>query len=672
MLRKIFFAGILLFIVPGTMQAQTDTILNRYKQYLFASVDTGANIRQLAASISATTHQWNDINYSDTEPANWQPLTHLKRVRDLALAWANPKSALYHRQPVWTAINYGLNHWLEKKYKSSNWWHNEIGVPQCMRDIIILLRSDLSAQSLNKSMKVLAQYRIQNNGVGANLIWSADLGFHYAALTGNDALMQKCIDLMLKEIKITTGEGVQPDYSFHQHGARLQMYQYGKAFLWDNVRLAWQVRETKFAFPEGKIKILEEFVLNGWQWMARGIHTVPGTMDRSLSRTDELNSADIRKLIPYLTVLSQPANNQFKTTSLLQDGKISLEGYRFYPYSDFTAYQQKDFSFFLKTISSRTLVTESINNENLKGYLLNSGDAYLIRDGNEYFNLMPVWNWLHLPGITAFKGAAKINRRPFTGAVSNGRSGLTVMDYQLEDSTGQKQIFAHKSWVSHGDLVVCLIAGLSAQQVNSPVYTTLDQSRWRGKVTVNDPDNVLKAGNHQLNNVKWIHHAGFAYIPLAPATINLKLGVVSGNWKSINSSLSSQTIQDSVFMPVLNHGSTPSGLNTGYVLAYCKTAKEAEKLANRPLCNIIHNDSNCQAVQFNDGTIMAAFFSPGTMLIRNEELSVDNPCLIMISDNNIYASNPAHSAINVQLKWGNKVFGLQLNENGSSAMRKAR
>jgi len=668
MRRKVFFVVILLLAVSAGLWAQTDTILNRYKQYLFATADDGADIRQLAATINTKTQQWHDINYNDTEPANWQPLIHLKRVRDLALAWANPASAFYHQHYVWTAMNYGLNHWLEKRYHSSNWWHNEIGVPQCMRDIIILLKSDLSARNLNESMEVLAQYRIQKNGVGANLTWSADLGFHYAALTGNEALMRQCIDLMLKEIKVSTGEGVQPDFSFHQHGARLQMYQYGKAFLWDNVRLAWQVRGTKFAFPDDKIKILNEFVLDGWLWMARGIHTVPGTMDRSSSRVGELNSPDIRKLIPYLAALSQPANNQIKKANLIQNGKTALKGYRFYPYSDFTAYQQNEFSFFLKTISTRTLATESINHENLKGHLLNSGDAYLIRDGNEYFNLMPVWNWSHLPGVTAFEKASQIDKEPFTGAVSDGKSGLTVMDYRLSDSTRQGYISAHKFWASHDNLVVCLIAGLSAHQVDGPVYTTLDQSRWLGKVTVNHAGNVLKAGNHRLSNVQWIHHAHFAYIPLVPAAIDLKLGAVSGSWKSINASLSSQTIQDSVFMPVLSHRLTPAGLNTGYVLAYCQTAKGAENIAARAPWHIVQNNSTCQVVQFKDGTAMAAFFSPGAVLIAGEKLSVDKPCLIMLSGNHIYASNPARAAISVQLKWGHKTYPLQLNENGSSAV----
>jgi chondroitin AC lyase len=160
---------------------------------------------------------------------------------------------------------------------------------------------------------------------------------------------------MIEEIHITTDDGIQPDYSFHQHGARLQMYQYGAAFLKGNTRIAWQLRGTKWSYPHEKINMLIDFVLNGWQWMARGIYTVPGTIDRSCSRRDALSNADLRDMLPYLTQLDPGKANEFQAMLLRQNNSgTPLNGFRYYPYSDFTVYHQKDFSFFLKTISSRT------------------------------------------------------------------------------------------------------------------------------------------------------------------------------------------------------------------------------------------------------------------------------------------------------------------------------
>ena len=359
-----------------------DTILNRYKQYLFATLTIQKDADKLAASLNKN-GQWNDINYQDNEKAGWKPLIHLNRLRDLAFAYAKPQSKFYHQLEILQAAKSALNHWLQTRYKCPNWWHNEIGVPQQIRDVIILLQKDLSTNELQGALEIMAQYQIHDNSTGANLTWSADLGTHYALLTNNKALAQKCRDLIIEEIKITTGDGVQPDYSFHQHDKRLQMYQYGGAFLRENVRLAWELRGTSLSFPKEKINLLTDFVLQGWQWTTRGINTVPGTMDRSASRRDALHSSDIRQLIPYLIDVIPGRKNDLLSIADHQNGRGSLVGFRYFPYSDFAAYQQPGFSFFVKTISTRTLATESINSENLKGHLLNSGDAYFIRDGNE-------------------------------------------------------------------------------------------------------------------------------------------------------------------------------------------------------------------------------------------------------------------------------------------------
>lgn len=662
MRRGIIVIVALLCLAIRPAQAQTDTLLNRYKQYILNTIEPEGDMRQSTISLNEK-HQWNDINYKDSSLANWQLLNHLKRIRDLALVWTNPRSGFYKSEATWKTIDAALDLWLEKRYKNPNWWHNEIGVPQYMRDIIILLKEKLSPQQLHDAMEVLAQFHVQGSGAGANLTWSADLGFHYGLLTNNWQLMQKCRDLLLKEIKITTGEGVQPDFSFHQHGNRLQMYQYGEAFLLDNVRLAWELRGTSLSFPEEKIRILSDFVLKGWQWMARGINTIPGTMDRSASRKDALKSADIRKLIPYLCEINPAKATDFKAIADRQNGKGSLEGYRYYPYSDFTAYQQKDFSFFLKTISDRTLPTESINRENLKGHLLNSGDAYLVRDGNEYFNLMPVWKWEYLPGVTSFKGADHIKRTEFSGSVSDGGQGFIAMDYRLEDKDRKKSVSARKFWGSHDNLVICLVADLEIHNTGEEVYTTLDQCRWRADVSVNKVKHILSEGSYPLDRLKWMYHSGFAYIPLKPARVDLTLTTLSGSWKSINNSLPDSVVEEKIFMPVLplKEGSS------GYVMASCPSARSANWLAKKHPWKVLRNDKNCQAVKFEDGTLMAAFYSSGYLTLKgNKKLEVDKPCLVLISENKLYANDPTQKGGPLSVKFMNKPFYLQLSDHGFS------
>ncbi|WP_205509826.1 polysaccharide lyase family 8 super-sandwich domain-containing protein [Longitalea arenae] len=648
-------------------EAQTDTILERYKAYLFRTAALQMSSGNGWSAPLNAQGQWPDINYEDREPAAWKVSLHLQRVKEMAQRWAMPTAAQFHNQQLWEKINTALDHWLLKRYQSANWWHNEIGVPRYMRDILVLLRNELAPARLKASLEILAQHNVRNNAVGGNLIWCADLGLHYGALTNDPALMLRCRQLVLKEIQITKGEGIQPDYSFHQHGSRLQMYQYGKAYLWESLRLAWQLQGTSLAFPEEKVTILTNAVLEGWQWMARGIHTVPGTMDRSSSRKGELQAADLRSLMPFIRELEPARDTAFKQMAAAQNGVRSLNGYRYYPYSDFAAYHRPGFSFFLKTISARTLPTESINRENLQGKLLNSGDAYLIKDGREYFDLMPVWNYALLPGVTGFEDAHMINRKEFVGAVASGAEGFSVMEYVLKDSSGAQTLAARKFWGCYQDVVICLLSGMTAKNISGKIYTALDQCRWRGNVTINKPAQVIDEGIHTIKGVNWIHHAGFAYMPLSPATIELHLKKVTGSWTSINASGTTEKVTEKVFMPVMVHDSTST---SGYVLARCAKPGDAKNLFNKPGWKVLRNDTLCQALRCNDGTMMAAFYSPGKLESGKDTIETDQPCLVLIKDDIVYASDPTHKGITVHLTAAGRSFKLSLPVDGLTVSKR--
>jgi chondroitin AC lyase len=662
MKKIVFITGLLL--CTQLVFAQADTILSRYEQYIFSTLKVRDDLSNMMSSLNGD-GQWRDIDYKDLERGNWQPLNHIKRARDMAFAYAFPASKFYHNAELLKKINLAVDNWVRNRYVCPNWWHNEIGVPQVARDIAVLLRHTLSDPQMANVFSILAQYKIRDDATGANRVWDADLGLHYGLLTKNTELVQTCRDLINQEIKITTGDGVQPDYSFHQHGSRLQMYQYGGAFLLENVRLAWELRGTLLAFPSDKINLLTDFVLNGWQWMTRGINTVPGTMDRSASRKDAMHNSDIRSLIPYLIDLIPERKAELTAIANHQNGEGALIGFRYFPYSDFAAYQQKDFSFFLKTISTRTLATESINSENLKGHLLNSGDAYLIRDGREYFNLMPAWNWEYLPGITSFKGADKIKRKSFAGSVSDGEAGFTSMDYVLESKDGNRSISAKKSWFCFDGKVICLVADLKGKGVDS-AYTVMDQCRWIDKVIVNEKNKTLDEGDHSFESLKWVYHHNFVYAPLTHSEGEVQLHSVSARWSDINTSESNETVRDRVFMPFLLHNNLSKERSFAYLVTNAKTSVAAKRITKHSDCKIIRNDSLCQAVVFKDGTMMIAFFEPGSVKIKKDHLSVDKACLVLIRDNKIYVSDPQQDNSSVVVQLNNKKFDVKLPAKGFS------
>lgn len=159
-------------------------------------------------------------------------------------------------------------------------------------------------------------------------------------------MIKESVDLISKEIKVSTGEGIQPDYSYHQHEARLQIYHYGLSFLQTNVRIAWQMRGTPWSFPQEKKNILTDFILKGWQWMSRGINIVPGTIDRAASRKDQLHNADLRTAIPYLCDLNPVYATAFSSIANRQNGEGQpLIGFRYFP-TRFCGLSSKRFQLF--------------------------------------------------------------------------------------------------------------------------------------------------------------------------------------------------------------------------------------------------------------------------------------------------------------------------------------
>lgn len=647
--------------------AQSDTIINRYRDYLLR-IDTSSELdTEIWYTTLRANGKWPDIKYDDTELSAWKIPIHLKRVQIMATQFITPQSKFYRNKELFKSINRAIDHWTAKRYQSSNWWHNEIGVPRYMRDIIILLHDQLDSTRLKKMLDVMGQLRVHDNYLAGNLIWCADLGLHYGALTNDKKLMQRCRDLITKEITISSGEGIQPDYSFQQHGRRLQMFQYGKAYIWEGLRIAWQLHGTSLSIPEEKIKLLTDVVLNGWQWMARGIYTVPGTMDRSSSRKGELKAADIRPLIPFMMELYPAKKAAIQHMCFIMNQKQILRGFRHYPYSDFMAYHRPGFSFFLKTISTRTLPTESINRENLKGKLLNSGDAYLIKNGEEYTDLMPVWNWSLLPGVTTFDGAHAIERKTFVGAVTDGESGATAMDYIMKDSTSKNKFHARKLWACFDNEVICLIGNTQNSNIPRTIYTALDQCRWKGSVITSLSKTPLMDGVHQLRNLKWVYHNGFAYIPLIPCDMSIRLETVSGSWHSINNSESTTPVIEKVFTPIIYHSTQSSAM--AYVLARVASSTEAHRIARRSPWKIISNNQYVQAVQKSKGMMIAAFYSAGSIQsIHQQILQVDQPCLILLKGNKVFISDPSHQGIEVTLQMGNRIRKVSLPSDGTTVM----
>ncbi len=639
-----------------------DVLISRHRQLLMEA--PALPTEKLRAWIAALGPGgcWPDIDYADKTVATWKTSVHLQRVLALCRALVDPKNPLYDDDVATAAVNRSLDLWLEAKYQNPNWWHNQIGVPMMMRDILVLLGDRLQGPRFDEAIAVLHQHGEMEPGNAANSIWVAQLGLMEGALTHNVAEVARRSKLISDELGFNELAGVQSDYSYHAHGPRLQQFHYGGAFVGDGARIAWELHDTPWAFPAEKMRFLANYILEGGQWMARGVHTVPATIDRAISRegAGKLTNGDLRPTARFLREALPDRAAEFDALIARQNGTgAPLVGYRAFPRSDFTTYHRPQFSFFLKTLSDRTRPSESINGENALGApVLSHGDHYLVRDGQEYADMMPVWDWNLLPGLTRILSAPDEQKQPFVGSVSDGISGATAMDLRwMNKAEANQALGARKFWAMHGDVIVALIGDLSEVGSAEPVRTALDQCLLHGPVTVAGADGqtrVLPAGYYDSLPIRWVYHEGFAYVPLGGLPVSLKLGPVTGSWRLNNVAGSTTPVTQPVFLPVLEHGRSPQSQSSGFVILACDSPSQAAQLVNRPSWLVLRNDADCQAVRFDDGTFMAAFYAPGPLLYGTQKLiAVDKPCLIFSSsDGEIWASDPTQKGLTVNMTIG--------------------
>src|SRR5690606_34598811 len=118
-------------------------ILDRYRTILLAETIPPADVISDHIKSLSPTGQWPDIDYQGKSTSGWVVLEHIQRINTLARAYASPSHALYRKSELHQTIHQSLDHWLDRRYRNSNWWYNEIGVPREMRDIIVLLGDDM-------------------------------------------------------------------------------------------------------------------------------------------------------------------------------------------------------------------------------------------------------------------------------------------------------------------------------------------------------------------------------------------------------------------------------------------------------------------------------------------------------------------------------------------------
>ncbi len=324
-----------------------------------------------------------------------------------------------------------LKWWTDHDYQNPNWWWYQIGVPQLVGEIGSLLGPQLPEGPRAKIVEIMkrATWRSLIVGrapwTGANLTWGVSIQIVRGCLENDASPVAEGFERMFQEIRIMPqpAEGIEQDYSFHQHGVQLYSGGYGLDFANDVGRYISFSCGTRFQIPADRIALFSAYVLDGEQWMIRGDVFDYSAVGREITRAGKVAvphdktggpiypaNAEAYGLGNTMALLAaEPTPRQKELQAFAarlkgEEGAPEFTGNKMFWCSDFMTHRRAGYSSSVRMLSTRMLNSELVNSEGRKSVHMSDGANYLYLTGDEYRDIFPVWDWTKIPGTTAIEG----------------------------------------------------------------------------------------------------------------------------------------------------------------------------------------------------------------------------------------------------------------------------
>lgn len=614
------------------------TITDRIVKDLTTQQPDNKTITKILATIKAD-GSWPSVDYASKAITIWPPTEHLENLQTLIIAYITKNSGFYADEKVFEHINHAFQYWYNLDPKSDNWWFNEINSPQILGESLIMMSRGEKKLDKELQQKLIERMKRGNpvKQAGAN---KTDIALHYfyrALLTEDDSLLTFSLKEFFSPVRLVyKQEGLQYDNSYMQHGPHLYIAGYGAVFINGVFQVADYLRGTFYALSADKVALLSKFYKNSYLKTIRGMYADFNIEGRRISRPDMLNMQKQRE--PDQIAVAKELDPKY--TAEWDNALARIEGqeaptynitplHTHYFNSDYTLHTRPGYSFNVRMVSNRTKRCESGNNENLLGRYLSDGATNIQLNGPEYYNIMPVWEWDKIPGVTSRDYAAdrpiekqwgEQGSNDFAGGVSDGNYGASA--YALDYDSLQ----AKKAWFFFDNEILCLGAGIKSN-TSENITTTINQCWLKGKVERFSKSNSI--------GKMWFLHDNVGYYFPKGGDIMLRTNVQKGSWYHINNSYSKEELSGNVFKLGLNHGSKPQNANYAYiVMPGVKNASDMKKFDVRNL-KILANNSAIQAVYHKPLDILqAVFYQPGFIKLASMEIRVDKACILMIKNLN--------------------------------------
>ncbi|MDR2036567.1 MAG: polysaccharide lyase beta-sandwich domain-containing protein [Bacteroidales bacterium] len=633
---------------PGNLDIEL--LRNQFISELLEPAVNEERVREIVAGIRED-GTWAGIDYKDVSRIAFQHTRHLSHLVQMSRAYKKKGSALKGKKEVKNAIYLALNYWLANDFICENWWNNEIGTPNDLTSVLLIMDKDLTKEQVEKTSAITGRAHINAPGArqSGDRIKIAGIQAKNALFKRDAGQFDMLIRIIEKEIRFVPADqrGLQADYSFHHRDDRVNnTLSYGLGYADTFAEWADKVNGTRYQFSDSTLHLLIDYYLDGiCKMMIFGKYHDPGATNRDISRQ---RSGPVRPQSPVtperLSKVSSYRKNELQEIIQIRrnDAKPTLSFSTFFWQTEHYTHQRPDYFTSVRMFSSRNRNMEyPYNGEGLMNHHRGDGANYLSLTGNEYFSITPVYDWQKIPGTTVVQktslpGETEIQKEgqmDFVGAVTNGKYGAVGFDF----ISPHDPLKARKAWFFFDNEYVCLGAGIRSSSAH-PVVTTLDQCKLEGEVTVktDKETRTLTKGEHQWENADWVYHQHVGYIFPGPARVILSNQEQTGNWYSINKQVNSsrKAIQADVFKLWIDHGPRARNATYQYMIMPASSKEQVEAAAANPVIDIVVNTPQIQAVYHNGLHILqVVFYKNGEVRLSNGlVVGMDSPGMLMLKD----------------------------------------
>ena len=616
-----------------------------------------------------------------------------RRLEQIAKSVTNPKSKYYNDKEVISTVKRSMklmedNYYNENTESKGNWWDYEIGAPRAINNILTIMNQYFSKEEIVKLLlpiskmvpdpsKIMVSQNRGKKAFGGNLSDLGKVKVIEGILLEDNEKLEVAINTVSNVLEVVSeGEGFHYDGSYVDHTNIAYTGAYGNVLIDGFSQLLPIIQTSPYKIEQNKLKILYNWIHEGFLPLIYRGELMDMTRGRSLSRKSQsahIAAVEVLRGILRIAEVSEPSeknklqeivkniiqsDNYYDTFLSLKSfydvylfetllsnnmvGEIERNTYlKLYNDMNKVAYYNKEhgFAFGISMHSDKIQNYEFMNKENAKGWYTSDGVSYLYNDDLSHFS-DDYWATVDpykLPGITENNKAREKGlgmttmKNSFVGSTSlNKKFGTVAMDFSNLDNT----MSAKKSWFILGDRVVFLGSGVKdASGTNG--YTVIENRKIKrnskncsmekedykvivdGKEkTVDSNEMELQANNIFLKSSNKEMNIGYKF--LNTTSLNLKKETRSGTWKDINESQSNKSVENTFLKIVQPHDMVRNSY--AYVLYPNRDEREFAEEVSRKEIVVIENSENNQVVFDKTNKIYGVVKYDDTDLILEDNL----------------------------------------------------